>query len=85
MKEAIDEVKNEVKAKLLLWKNIKSRKVKVIFIFLFLGLVGLKVFTTVLTFDWLAGFYPDFTDITKQGDNALLGVSSNEQKVFTRV
>ena len=54
MKEAIDEVKNEVKDKLLLWKNIKSRKVKVIFIFLFLGLVGLKVFTTVLTFDWLA-------------------------------
>ena len=54
MKEAIDEVKNEVKAKLLPWKNIKSRKVKVIFIFLFLGLVGLKVFTTVLTFDWLA-------------------------------
>ena len=54
MKEAIDKVKNEVEAKLLLWKNIKSRKVKVIFIFLFLGLVGLKVFTTVLTFDWLA-------------------------------
>jgi hypothetical protein len=54
MKEAIDEVKNEVKAKLLPWKNIKSRKVKVIFLFLFLGLVGLKVFTTVLTFDWLA-------------------------------
>ena len=56
MKEAIDEVKNEVKAKLLLWKNIKNRKVKVIFLFLFLGLVGLKVFTTVLTFDWLARF-----------------------------
>ena len=33
MKEAIDEVKNEVKAKLLLWKNIKNRKVKVFFIF----------------------------------------------------
>ena len=57
MKESIDEVKNEVKAKLLLWKNIKSRKVKVIFIFLFLGLVGLKVFTTVLTFDWLASLF----------------------------
>ena len=57
MKEAVDEVKNEVKAKLLLWKNIKSRKVKVIFIFLFLGLVGLKVFTTVLTFDWLASLF----------------------------
>jgi len=54
MKEAIDDVKNEVKAKLLLWKNIKNTKVKVILIFLFLGLVGLKVFTTVLTFDWLA-------------------------------
>jgi len=26
MKEAIDEVKNEVKAKLLLWKNIKTEK-----------------------------------------------------------
>ena len=54
MKEAIDDVKNEVKAKLLLWKNIKNTKVKVILIFLFLGLVGFKVFTTVLTFDWLA-------------------------------
>ena len=54
MKEAIDDVKNEVKAKLLLWKKIKNTKVKVILIFLFLGLVGLKVFTTVLAFDWLA-------------------------------
>ena len=54
MKEAIDDVKNEVKAKLLLWKNIKNTKVKVILIFILLGLVGLKVFTTVLTFDWLA-------------------------------
>jgi len=57
MKESIDEVKNEVKDKLLLWKNIQSRKVKVIFIFLFLGLLGLKVFTTVLTFDWLASLF----------------------------
>jgi len=57
MKESIDEVKKEVKDKLLLWKNIQSRKVKVIFIFLFLGLVGLKVFTTVLTFDWLASLF----------------------------
>ena len=54
MKNSIDEIKNEVKAKLLFWKNIKSRKVKVLFLFLFLGLVGLKVFTTVFTFDWLA-------------------------------
>ena len=54
MKEATDEVKNDVKAKLLLWKKIKNTKVKVILIFILLGLVGLKVFTTVLTFDWLA-------------------------------
>ena len=54
MKEAIDDVKNEVKAKLLLWKKIKNTKVKVILIFILLGLVELKVFTTVLTFDWLA-------------------------------
>ena len=54
MKEAVDDVKNEVKAKLLLWKKIKNTKVKVILIFILLGLVGLKVFTTVLTFDWLA-------------------------------
>ena len=54
MKNSIDEIKNEVKAKLLFWKNIKSRKVKVLFLFLFLGLVGLKIFTTVFTFDWLA-------------------------------
>jgi len=53
MKKAMDEVKNEVKEKLALWGNIKSGKVKVIFVFLFLGLIGLKVFTTVLTFDWL--------------------------------
>jgi len=57
MKDAVDEVKNEISAKLLYWKNIKSRKVKVILIFLFLGLVGLKVFTTVLTFDWLASLF----------------------------
>ena len=54
MKKAMDEVKNEVNEKLALWGNIKSGKVKVIFVFLFLGLIGLKVFTTVLTFDWLA-------------------------------
>ncbi len=35
MKEAIDEVKNEVKAKLLLWKNIKNRKVKTFLYFYF--------------------------------------------------
>ena len=57
MKEAIDEIKTEVKAKLLFWNNIQSKKIKVALIFLFIGLVCLKVFTTVLTFDWLAGLF----------------------------
>ena len=58
MKKAIDEVKSEVKAKLLFWNNIQSRSVKVALILLFMALVGLKVFTTVLTFDWLASLLP---------------------------
>ncbi|KGK01638.1 hypothetical protein [Thalassotalea sp. ND16A] len=57
MKEAIDEVKGEVKAKLLFWNNIQSKKVKVALIFLFIAIVGLKVFTTILTFDWLASLF----------------------------
>lgn len=57
MKESMDELKGEVKAKLLYWNNIKSSKVKVLLIVLFLGLVGLKIFTTVLTFDWLVSLF----------------------------
>jgi len=53
MKETIDKVKSEIKAKLLYWNNIQSKKGKVALIFLFAGLVALKVSTTVLTFDWL--------------------------------
>lgn len=54
MKEAINEVKSKFKAKLLFWNNIKSRKLKVALVFLFLSIVALKIFTTVLTVDWLA-------------------------------
>jgi hypothetical protein len=57
MKESISEVKNEVKAKLLFWNNIESRKLKVALVFLGIALVALKVFTTVLTFDWLSGLF----------------------------
>jgi hypothetical protein len=57
MKEDIAELKSEFKAKLLFWNKIKSKKLKVALIFLFFGLVGLKVFTTVLTFDWLVSFF----------------------------
>ncbi len=53
MKEAMNDVKNEVKAKLLFWHNIKSLKMRIALIALFIGLVALKIFTTVLTFDWL--------------------------------
>jgi hypothetical protein len=57
MKDAKNEVKEEIKAKLLYWNAIKSKKTKALLIVLFVGLVGLKVFTTVLTFDWLAGLF----------------------------
>lgn len=55
MKEDIAEFKNELHVKLLLWNNLKSKKIKVLFILIIFGLIGLKVFTTMLTFDWLAG------------------------------
>jgi hypothetical protein len=57
VKEDIAELKSEIKAKLLFWNNIKSKKLKVALVFLFVGLIGLKVFTTVLTFDWLASLF----------------------------
>jgi hypothetical protein len=57
MKEVIDNVKNEMKSKLLFWNNIQSRKVKISLIFLFVALVGLKNFTSVLTFDWLVSLF----------------------------
>ena len=61
MKESMAEVKNELKselkAKLLYWHNLKSRKVKVAVILLGLGIIALKIFTTVLTFDWLSGLF----------------------------
>jgi hypothetical protein len=53
MKDSINELKSEFKAKLLFWNNIQSIKVKVALSLLFIVLIGLKVFTTVLTFDWL--------------------------------
>lgn len=45
--------KDEIKEKLALWNNIESKKVKFALIIVGIGIVGLKVFTTVLTFDWL--------------------------------
>ena len=57
MKESIDELKGEFKAKLDYWNNIKSRKAKVFLFIIFLALIGLKVFTTVLTFDWLKSLF----------------------------
>jgi len=57
MKAAKNEVKQEIKAKLLYWNSIKSKKTKALLIVLFLSLIGLKIFTTVLTFDWLAGLF----------------------------
>jgi hypothetical protein len=57
MKDTKNEVTDEIKAKLLYWRNIKSKRNKTLLIVFLLSLVGLKVFTTVLTFEWLAGLF----------------------------
>jgi hypothetical protein len=57
MKESITEIKDEINKKLLYWKNLKSKKTKLFLIIIALGLIGLKVFTTVLTFDWLTSLF----------------------------
>jgi hypothetical protein len=57
MKDDLNLVKSEVKAKFLLWNNIQSKKLRVALVFLFIAIVGLKIFTTVLTFDWLTGLF----------------------------
>ena len=57
MKKSNYEVKTEIKAKLLSWNNIKNRKLKVALVLLFIAIMALKVFTTVLTFDWIAGLF----------------------------
>ncbi|MBA6224175.1 hypothetical protein H4J51_02805 [Colwellia sp. MB02u-18] len=57
MKDVKNEVTDEIKAKLLYWRNIKSKRNKTLLIVFLLSLVGLKVFTTVLTFEWLAGLF----------------------------
>jgi hypothetical protein len=57
MKKNFDELKSELQAKLLFWNNIKSKQTKALLILIFFGLIGLKVFTTILTFDWLVGLF----------------------------
>ncbi len=57
MKKSYYEVKTEVKAKFLSWNNIKNRKLKVALVLLFITIMALKVFTTVLTFDWIASLF----------------------------
>ena len=57
MKESMDELKGEFKATLDYWNNIKSRKAKVFLTVLSLALIALKIFTTVLTFDWLKSLF----------------------------
>ena len=53
MKKNFDELKGELQAKLLFWNNIKTKQTKALLILVFFGLIGLKVFTTILTFEWL--------------------------------
>lgn len=57
MKGSVEQIKHEFNAKLLYWNNLKSRQLKLLIIVTSLGLIALKVFTTVLTFDWLSGLF----------------------------
>ncbi|QFT55296.1 hypothetical protein FIU95_12090 [Microbulbifer sp. THAF38] len=52
MKEGLEKVKSEINSKISFWNNVKSRKVKAGLIVLFIGIVCLKIYTTVFTFDW---------------------------------
>ncbi|NRA61511.1 MAG: hypothetical protein HRU25_11490 [Psychrobium sp.] len=56
MNTAISDLKKELKSKLQFWNNLKSRKAKAALILVFVALITLKIFTTVLTFDWLIEF-----------------------------
>lgn len=51
------EINKEIKAKWRYWFNIKSKKTKAFLILICIALVGLKIFTTVLTFEWLASLF----------------------------
>ena len=51
------EINKEIKAKWRYWLNIKSKKTKAFLILICIALVGLKIFTTVLTFEWLASLF----------------------------
>ncbi|MDK1313151.1 hypothetical protein [Pseudoalteromonas ardens] len=53
MKDTVYGLKNETKSKLLFWNKIESKAVEVVLVFIFIGLIALKVFTTALTFGWL--------------------------------
>lgn len=57
MKEGIQKVKNEFNENFQRWNNVKSVRTKIALVILFVVVIGLKVFTTVLTFDWLAGLF----------------------------
>jgi len=54
MNKVFEELKSELQTKFLFWNNIKSKQTKALLILVFFGVIGLKVFTTILTFDWLA-------------------------------
>jgi len=55
--EAKNEVKNELKAKLVYWNNLKNSKVKAGVILVFIGVIALKIFTSILTFEWLSRLF----------------------------
>ena len=61
MKENINKLKVELNTKfnekLTYWNNLKSKKAKVAIIALCMGIICLKIFTTIFTVDWLTDMF----------------------------
>jgi len=57
MKESLAEVKNEIRAKLLYWNNLKSSKGKVALFIVILAVIVLKIFTLLYSVDWLSDLF----------------------------
>lgn len=60
MKESLAEVKNEIRAKLLYWNNLKSSKAKVALFIVILAVIVLKIFTLLYSVDWLSDLFSGY-------------------------
>ena len=60
MKESLAEVKNEIRAKLLYWNNLKSSKAKVALFIVILAVIVLKIFPLLYSVDWLSDLFSGY-------------------------